>query len=173
MGEILLVPGSTFSLLAGATLGPWLGALAAWLGAALSAAVAFHIGRHLGEDSVEWLARSHPRLKAVRQRMVEQGWRWVAALRISPVVPYAMQTYLAGVSSIRFLPSWLASLLAMGPTILLYTWAGHTGAEVALASAGEDPLTRGEWLGLVAAAVVVLVVTVGWRLKARSGQDQA
>jgi len=168
VGELVLIPGSTFSLLAGAVLGPWHGGFTAWLGAATSSAVAFSIARSVGDGAMASLAADRPRLQAIRDRMAVGGWRWVAALRIFPIVPYAVQNYLAGISSIRFAPYWLASLVAMVPTIMLYAWAGHTGAQLALAESGISPLTTGEWLGLGFAVLAVVVVSLFARQRLRS-----
>ena len=171
LGELLLIPGSTVSLLAGAVLGPWFGSLAVWLGASTSAALAFLLSRALGERGVARLAAAHPRFAALRARLGTRGWRWVVVLRLFPVVPYAVQNYVAGLSPLPFGPYLLASVIGMIPAVVLYAWAGFTGAEVALAAAGEDPLTASEWLGLlgIAALAVGLGAVARRRLRQAAG----
>jgi uncharacterized membrane protein YdjX (TVP38/TMEM64 family) len=168
LGELLLIPGSTVSLLAGAALGPWLGSLAVWLGASSSAALAFLLARALGEQGMARFAARHPKVAAVRDRLGRRGWRWVVVLRLFPVVPYAVQNYAAGLTSLPFGPYLLASVVGMVPAVVLYAWAGFTGAEVALASAGADPLRPAEWLGL--AAVGLLAMALGGLVRRRLRQ---
>ena len=172
LGELLLIPGSTVSLLAGAALGPWLGSLAVWLGASTSAAVAFLLARALGEQGVARFAARHPRVAAVRQRLGRRGWRWVVVLRLFPVVPYAVQNYVAGLTPLPFGPYLAASVVGMVPAVVLYAWAGFTGAEVALASAGADPLRPAEWLGLAAVGLLSVVLGGLVRLRLRRAARQ-
>lgn len=152
--ELALVPGSAICLLSGALLGPWLGTVAAWMGAMTSATLAFLISRHVASGAVEALAARSPRLRRVRQRMGRRGWRWVAALRLFPVVPYTVQNYVAGLTPIPLRQYLGASAVAMVPGVTLYAWTGYTGAEVVRAAAGVDPLEREEVLGLLLVAVL-------------------
>lgn len=163
--ELVLIPGSLIALLAGAILGPALGSVAVWVGACTSASVAFGVTRHLTGPQIAALAERAPRIGRLRRALSNHGWRWVAALRLFPVVPFAVQNYVAGLSGVGFGPYLAASAIAMIPGVILYSWAGHTGAEVALAAAGEDPLTPQEWGGLL--IVAALTVWVGRLVRRR------
>ncbi len=152
--ELMLVPGSPVSLLAGAMLGPLHGGLAVWLGASTSAALGFLLSRAIGARRLEGFASRHPRMEAALSRLRVGGWRWVVALRLLPAIPYTAQNTLAGLSGIAFGPYMLASVLAMVPGVLLWAWAGHTGAELSLS--GSQPIEVWEWAGLLLSGLLVL-----------------
>lgn len=170
--ELMFIPGSPVSLLAGAMLGPLAGSLAVWLGANGSAAVGFLLARAIGARRLEGLASRHPLLGAALHRLRVGGWRWVAALRLLPAIPYTAQNSLAGLSGIGFGPYMLASTLAMIPSVILWAWAGHAGAELSLLSEGAPPLRPWEWGGLLLSGALVLVLGIVVRRRVRAVESR-
>jgi uncharacterized membrane protein YdjX (TVP38/TMEM64 family) len=96
-----------------------------------------------------WLA-DRPRLAALDRVIDRGGWRVVALLRLSPLVPFNVQNYFYGLTSIRFVPCVLASWVAMMPGTWLYVGLGVAGR------AGLDALAgRGTGLGPGGVALLV------------------
>lgn len=169
--ELLLIPGSTVSLLAGASLGPLWGALAIGVGVLGSAALGHPLGRLLRRPGLlAWIAR-RPRLHAVEHRLRVGGWRWVLVLRLLPAVPYAAQNYLAGLCGLPYPSFLLVTALAMLPGVTLWTLAGHLGAELSLRSVGLGALRPLEWAGLGVVGLLVLALGghVRWRIRRAEG----
>lgn len=155
---LLLVPGALLTLGAGLLFGVARGTALVLVAATTAAALAFLLARHLARHRVErWAARS-PRFLAIDAAVREQGWKVVALLRLSPLVPFSLSNYLYGLTAVRFWPYVLASAAAMLPGTLLYVSIGAAGRAIT-AGTSRDPL---EWAllagGLLATAAATVLV---------------
>jgi uncharacterized membrane protein YdjX (TVP38/TMEM64 family) len=155
---VLLVPGALLTIGAGLIFGVARAFLVVLAAATLSAALSFLIARHLARARVERWAAGNPRFRAIDAAIREQGWKVVALLRLSPLVPFSLSNYLYGLTAVRLAPYVLASTLAMIPGTLLYVSLGAAGRAVA-AREGRTPL---EWallgVGLLATAAATILV---------------
>ena len=172
---VLLVPASALTIAAGAVFGPIVGTIIASIASNLGAALAFLVGRYLARGLVSRRLRGRPRFEAIDRAVGEGGWRVVALLRLSPLVPFNVQNYLYGLTRIGFWPCVLASGAAMLPGTFLYVYLGHVGrAGVEAASGGGSGRSPAEWaliaVGLI--ATVAVTVYVG-RLAKRAMADRA
>jgi uncharacterized membrane protein YdjX (TVP38/TMEM64 family) len=159
---LLFVPGSVLTIGAGLVFGLLWGTVIVSIASTVAAALAFLIARYLARDRVEALARRNEKFRAIDQAIREKGWRVVALLRLSPLVPFSVSNYLYGLTPVSFGPYVLASWIAMLPATVLYVWIGAAGKAAADAGGGQgkSPL---EWAllgaGLVATAVVTIMIT--------------
>jgi uncharacterized membrane protein YdjX (TVP38/TMEM64 family) len=156
---LLFVPGSLLTIGAGLVFGVLWGTVVVSAASTLAAALAFLIARHLARTRVERLARSDARFHAIDRAIAEKGWKVVALLRLSPLVPFSLSNYLYGLTAVRFLPYVLASWVAMVPGTLLYVWLGAAGGAAAAAGRGQGRTTA-EWALLVAGLLATAAVTV-------------
>jgi uncharacterized membrane protein YdjX (TVP38/TMEM64 family) len=170
---VLLVPGWTLTVAAGALFGPGWGVVAVSWGATLGAALAFLIARYAARRRVAKVIERHPRFDAIDRAISQGGWRVVALMRLTPAVPFNLSNYLFGLTAIRFWPYVLASWLFMLPGAFMYIFFGHVGGE-GLAGISESS-TAGVWIwvarGVGLAAAVALVVYVS-RLALNMMRDQ-
>jgi len=159
---LLFVPGSVLTIGAGLVFGLLWGTVIVSIASTTAAALAFLIARYLARDRVEALARRNTKVRAIDHAIHEKGWRVVALLRLSPLVPFSISNYLYGLTPVAFGPYVLASWIAMLPATVLYVWIGAAGKAAADASGGQgkSPL---EWAllgaGLAATAVVTVMIT--------------
>ena len=159
---LLFVPGSVLTIGAGLVFGLLWGTVIVSIASTTAAALAFLIARYLARDRVEALAKRNPKFRAIDHAIHEKGWRVVALLRLSPLVPFSISNYLYGLTPVAFGPYVLASWIAMLPATVLYVWIGAAGKAAADASGGQgkSPL---EWAllgaGLAATAVVTVMIT--------------
>jgi uncharacterized membrane protein YdjX (TVP38/TMEM64 family) len=155
---LLLVPGSVLTLGAGLIFGVARGTLVVVLAATVASALAFLLARSVARGRVEGWARTSPRFEAIDQAVREQGWKVVALLRLSPLVPFSLSNYLYGLTAVSFWPYVLATAVAIVPGTLLYVSLGAAGRAVA-ARDGRSPL---EWtllgVGLLATAAATVLV---------------
>ncbi len=168
LATVLFVPGIVLTVAAGAIFGILLGTILVSLGSTLGAAAAFLIARYLARRQVADLVRRRPRLAAIDAAIGEGGWRIVALLRLSPVVPFNLQNYLYGLTPVGFGRYVLASWIAMLPGTVMYVYIGHvTGT----ALAGGRERSWIEWMllgaGLLATIAVSIYVTILARRKLR------
>ncbi len=143
------------------------------LASTTAAALAFLIARYVARGRVEALAERNQKFRAIDHAIREKGWRVVALLRLSPLVPFSVSNYLYGLTPVSFGPYVLASWIAMLPATVLYVWIGAAGKAAAEAGGGHgrSPL---EWAllgaGLLAtAAVTVMITRTARRQLARRG----
>lgn len=171
---VALVPGSALTLAAGALFGLVGGTVVASLASTTGAALAFLIGRYLARDRVATKLHHYPRFEAIDKAIGESGWRIVALLRLSPAVPFNVQNYLYGVTSIRFWTCVLTSWLTMLPATFLYVYLGHLGRESLDAAAGGAERSRSpaEWAMLIVGLLATLAVTVYLTYLARKALRQ-
>jgi uncharacterized membrane protein YdjX (TVP38/TMEM64 family) len=158
---LLFVPGSLLTIGAGLVFGLLWGTAIVSVASTAAAALAFLIARYVARRRVEALAKRNEKFRAIDQAIHAKGWRVVALLRLSPLVPFSVSNYLYGLTPVRFGPYVLASWIAMLPATVLYVWIGAAGRAATTADReGRSPL---EWgllgAGLVATAVVTVMVS--------------
>lgn len=165
LASLLLVPAWIFPLVAGAAFGLAWGFAVALASATLAAVAAFLLARYAMRERIAKLARASRAFKAVDQAVAKDGWKIVALLRMSPVLPSALKSYLLGVTRVS-LPDFAgASAAGMVPGMLLKVYIGDTGRGAFVEGGALD------WALLAAGVVatIALSVIVGRKLRARLG----
>lgn len=125
LAVMAFLPGPLFCLLGGALFGPWLGTVVNMAGATLGAALAFLIARYLAADLVE--RHLNGTLRQVKQGVEEEGWRFVALIRLLPVVPYDLTNYAFGVCRIPLGQFVAANVMSLLPRVAAYSYIGYRG----------------------------------------------
>jgi uncharacterized membrane protein YdjX (TVP38/TMEM64 family) len=85
----------------------------------LGATIAFMIARYVASDWVA--ARAGERLARLIRGVEEEGWRFVAFVRLVPLFPFNLVNYAFGLTRIRLGEYALASFVCMAPGALAYT----------------------------------------------------
>jgi uncharacterized membrane protein YdjX (TVP38/TMEM64 family)/rhodanese-related sulfurtransferase len=160
LGTVLFVPGALFGLAGGLLFGPIWGTILNLAGATLGATAAFLVARYVAADWVRQKAGA--RLERLIKGVEEEGWRFVAFMRLVPLIPFNLLNYALGLTRIPLVAYALASLLCMVPGTLAYTWLGYAGRE---AAAGNDPAIRWGLMGLALLAAVAFVPRLLRRIK--------
>jgi len=139
LATVLSLPGAVLTLAGGALFGPLWGTFYSLTGATIGATGAFVIARYLGSD---WVARrAGGRAHQLIEGVEKEGWRFVAFVRLVPLLPFNLLNYALGLTRIRLAHYALASFVFMLPGALAYTYLGYAGRE-AVAGA-EGMLTKG------------------------------
>ncbi len=150
IATVAMVPGSIFDLTGGALFGPYLGTLLDLTGGSLGAAGAFLVGRYLARDWV--VGRAGPRTQSVMRGVDEEGWRFVAFVRLLPIVPYNVMNYLLGLTRIPFHHYMIATVVFMLPSTVVYTYIGYA-SRAAIAGDTDNLYYALIALGLLAAMI--------------------
>ena len=158
VGTVLLVPVSVLTIVAGLVFGLARGFPLVVASATVGASLAFLVARYLVHQRVESFIAERPKFKAVNEAVSEGGWKIVALLRLSPVLPFNLQNYFYGVTDLKFWPCVAATFVGIMPGTLLYVYLGAAGK--AAAGDGGGAL---KWTffaaGLVATVAVAIYVT--------------
>ncbi len=148
LAAVLMVPASLFTLAGGALFGPLWGTLYNLLGATAGATLALLSARCLAGDWVQ--RKTGGWVKRVTDGVEQEGWRFVALLRLVPLFPFALVNYALGLTLIPIRQYVITTFICMIPAAFAYTYVGF---------AGRVALTGGEGLirnGLIALALMAL-----------------
>jgi len=156
LGAVLLLPGAVLAIAAGMLFGPFWGAVYNVLAATVGAVLAFAIARFLAPN---WAARAvegRVGLTAMMQSIDAEGWRFVAFVRLMPVLPYNLLNYALGLTSIRLSHFTLATLVFMIPIDVAYSYLGYAGYQ---ALSGETGAMRSTLIAVGLFATLLFVPT--------------
>lgn len=152
IGTVLFFSGAILSLAGGALFGPIWGTLWNLLGATLGATLAFLLARSM---AAEWVAqRLGGRLRRLVDGVTTEGWRFVALMRLVPLVPFNLLNYALGLTGISLRAYVLTSAVCMLPGAIAYTWLGYAGRS---AVAGDASALRYGLLGLGVLAMIAFL----------------
>ena len=161
-GAVLFLPGLVFTLAGGILFGPLYGTLYNLTGATLGASLAFLTARYIASD---WVAqRTGKHLLQLKNGVEEEGWRFVAFVRLVPLFPFNLLNYALGLTNIRLSHYIISSFVFMTPGGAAYTYLGYAGREVA--GGGED-VVRKALLAIAVVATIAFASRVIRRLRQR------
>ena len=152
LGTVFFLPGSVLTLAGGALFGPVMGTFYNLTGATLGATLSFLIARYLVSDWVE--RKTGGRIRQLKEGVENEGWHFVAFVRLVPLFPFNLLNYALGLTRIKLSHYVIASYLFMLPGAIAYTYLGYVGRE---AVAGEQGLIQKGLLALALLAVVVFL----------------
>ncbi len=127
LSTVLLMPGSLPTLAGGALFGPLWGTLYNLTGATLGATLAFLLARYLGGAWVQ--KRTTGRIEQLKQGVQDEGWRFVAFVRLVPLFPFNLLNYGLGLTRLKLWHYVVTSYVCMLPASLAYTYVGYAGSE--------------------------------------------
>ena len=149
IAAVFFLPGLLFTLAGGALFGPVYGTIYNLVGATLGATLAFLTARYIAYD---WVTqRTGNRLRQLVEGVEEEGWRFVAFVRLVPLFPFNLLNYALGLTKLRLSHYIITTFVFMAPAGAAYTYLGYAGRE--MAGGGEDFIQK----SLLALAVVAAI----------------
>lgn len=103
--------------------GWWQGAILSWSSAMLGAAICFYISRILGRDVVEKLT-SKTGLESIDLFFEKHGKHSILIARLLPFISFDIVSYAAGLTSMDFIPFFIATGLGQLPATIVYSYVG-------------------------------------------------
>jgi len=152
VGTVFFFPGSVLTLAGGAVFGPVLGTFLNLTSATIGAALAFLVARYLASDWVE--EKTGGRLKQLKDGVENEGWRFVAFVRLVPLFPFNLLNYALGLTRIKFSHYLIATYICMLPGAIAYTYLGYAGRE---AVGGGEDLIQKAMMALALLAIVAFL----------------
>jgi len=152
VATVLFIPGSLLSLSGGALFGPVHGTLYNLTGATLGATIAFILARYVFSTWVERKSGQH--LQKIQCGVKNEGWRFIAFVRLMPLLPFNLLNYILGITRISLLTNVIISFICMAPATLAFTYTGYVGREVLL---GGDNLIQEGMIALTVIAAVLFL----------------
>ncbi|MCO5552384.1 hypothetical protein L7F22_005895 [Adiantum nelumboides] len=139
--EVLAIPAIPLTMSAGLLFGTFTGTIIVSISGTIAATAAFLIARYLARDRILKLTAGNKKFMAIDKALGEKGFRVVALLRLSPLLPFSLGNYLYGLTSVELVPYVLGSWLGMLPGTWAYVSAGAVGR--ALIREAENPFSGG------------------------------
>lgn len=104
-------------------LGLFVATVVSMLGSCLGAVICFLLGRYLMRETVQQWVRKYPLFDAINVAAKEQGFKIMAMLYLTPVIPLGLVSYMCGTTSMNIYAFALAKIFAL-PLYLIYTFMG-------------------------------------------------
>ena len=137
--------------LANANLFGWVkGAVLSWSSAMAGAAICFYIARILGRDTAEKLT-SKAGLNSIDKFFERYGTHSILIARLLPFISFDLVSYAAGLTSMKFLPFFVATGLGQLPATIVYSYVGG------MLTGGAQMLMTGLLILFALSAVVVML----------------
>ncbi|NML66215.1 VTT domain-containing protein [Hymenobacter sp. RP-2-7] len=163
---LALTPTTFVAIVSGYFLG-WPGLPGMVAAYALAAALGYELALRLDQGKLRHFMLGFPKAGAVLSELHQQSWQLIVLTRLSPVLPFALMTFvlaLVGVPRGRFLG---ASVLGMLPRSLFFYWLGTEASDVLALLRNPDQGTASKLLliGLVIASLLGLYLLFNRALK--------
>lgn len=134
---------------------------------ALAAALGYELAHRLDQGKLRGFLLRFPKADAVLGELHQQSWQLIMLTRLSPVLPFALMTFvlsIVGVPRGRFLA---ASVLGMLPRSLFFYWLGTEASDVLALLRNPEEGTGSKLLliGLVVASLLGLYLLFDRALK--------
>ena len=126
---LLFLPITPFPMAAGAIFG-WWGIPIAYFSALAGSIIAFLISRGFGKEYAAKICAKRPIVGALERVVVKGGLRLVLLIRLSGVLPFAVQNYAFGLTALDRRSYIWASLIGLLPGAIIKVWIGKTSMDV-------------------------------------------
>lgn len=160
---VLMLPGSLLTVGAGLAYGPVLGTLLVSPVSVTAATLAFLLGRTVARDWVATRTGRDARFAAIDAAIGRHGFKIVALLRLSPVIPFNFLNYALGLTGVGLRDYVVGSFIGMLPGTLLYVYLGSLVTSLTALGSNRGPAGTAQrtlyWAGLGATVVVTLFLT--------------
>ncbi len=155
VATLLFVPARILTLAAGALFGIVGGFLLVYAAAMAAAVAAFFLARWAPRKRVNRFFARHALLRTVDKALRKAGWKVVALMHLSPLVPFTVQNYFYGAAKVSFAQFAAGTALGIIPGTLV---------EVALGATGRAAASGGAAHWAMLGAGVAATVAVTWYL---------
>jgi len=127
--------------------------------ATIGAALAFVIARRFAREWVSSWARKRPYIQALDRAVAAEGWKVVGLLRLSPAIPFTLQNYVFGATSISAAEFVVSTFFGIIPGTILYVYIGTLGRAAATREEFSTPQIVLFSIGLLATVIAIVIVT--------------
>lgn len=153
----LCLPSSAGTWLAGALFGTWIGGAVAFVGTLVATVAGYSLARTIAKRPAQRLFGEHRLLRALKQR---DDITTLFQLRLIPVAPFAVLTYVAGIAGVSLRKLLLATVLGGLPACLAHAFVG-TQLMQGLTSSSADSKRALLLAGVVTLGMLLVSIVVG------------
>jgi uncharacterized membrane protein YdjX (TVP38/TMEM64 family) len=167
LGIAFCLPSNAGTWLAGALFGVWLGAALAFAGGLLATVIGYLTARTIARGPARRLFGEHRLLRALKER---DDIGTLFQLRVIPMAPFAVLTYVAGIAGVSLRRLVLATAIGGVPACLAHAFIGTQLMRGLTSTSGDAP--RALMLaGFVTATMLTASLVVGIVRRRRSAHN--
>lgn len=155
LSTVVGLPATFFPIAGGAIFGLVWGSVWALTGATVGAMGAFWLARYLLHDWADRKFGNHKYVTKFNQAVQANPISFVLAVRLAPFSPFSFINFLFGLTSIDTWSYGFGTFVGLIPSIILYTWFGVAGDQLAV-SGNPIPIILVS-LGLVLLSVLPIL----------------
>lgn len=146
--------------------GWWQGAILSWSSAMLGALICFYISRILGRDVVEKLT-SKVGLESVDEFFKKYGRQSILIARLLPFMSFDLVSYAAGLTSMAFIPFFIATGIGQLPATIVYSYVGG------MLTGGAQLLVTGLLILFAVSIFIVLIRKIYYSREANKVKEES
>jgi uncharacterized membrane protein YdjX (TVP38/TMEM64 family) len=161
---IILFPVSLLTLASGLLFGPWWGTLYSLIGATAGALAATALARYFLSDYIQ--NKSSSLVKKVIDGVDNEGWHFVAFVRLVPIFPFVFVNYAFGLTKINLIIYTVTNFICMLPGSFAYTYLGYLGKSAATDDAHQLVIKI-----LICIAIFVSIIFLGKLIKNKRNKE--
>ncbi len=163
VATVLFLPGLLITLAGGLLFGALWGTLYNVIGAVIGSTLAFYIARYIASD---WVTnKTGGKVKQLIDGVNNQGWKFIAVVRLVPLLPFNLLNYALGLTRIPVWDYIWASALFMLPGTFVYTYVGSLG-EAVIQGNGKNMAAK----IMLGVALIVVMSLIPWFIKKCKGK---
>ncbi|KAA5542052.1 VTT domain-containing protein [Adhaeribacter rhizoryzae] len=149
-----LTPTTFIALLTGFYLG-WAGFPGVVISYALASLIGYQLAQIIDQGKLLKFVNHFEKAAAVMEELKHQSWSLIILTRISPVLPFALMTFILAMMKVNKRKFLLASIVGMLPRTLFFFWLGTQAQDIILLLQDSDTGTSGKLLVIALIAISV------------------
>ncbi len=153
---------SVLTVIAGILFEPPLAVTVVLVSLVVSFMTTYLLAKYFAAGWVEARLNKVPASKALMAAVEQHGFRMLVLMRLNPFVPGIVNGYGFGMTSIRPLPYFVASLLGSLPLTLIYLYLGWAGGKTVLHPGTEPPAVQSGTMIFGIAVSVLMLIAIAW-----------
>lgn len=158
---LLLLPISPLHVGIGFIFGPWAGGLIAWIAYAVGCVPPFLLARiPMLAERFRSMRRRADVLDGVFCAVESEPFKLIVCLRLSPMLPSTLNSYLLGLTNVKLSAYFLASLVGSAPNVCAYVYIGTMLESLADIAAGRVKRSPLSWALLLTGGVATVAMLV-------------
>lgn len=121
---IVILPIGLFSVLGGVMFGAFWGTVYTILGSTIGSVIAYYMARYWGKDWVEGFLKGN--MTKLDEHCREKGFVVTFLMRVIPILPCDVVSYICGLSEIKLKDFVLGTFLGIIPGTFIYSYFGNS-----------------------------------------------
>lgn len=149
-----LTPTTFVALLTGFYLG-WPGFPGVVISYGLASLIGYYLAQIIDQGKLLKFVNHFDKAAAVMEELKHQSWSLIILTRISPVLPFALMTFVLAMMKVNRRKFLLASIVGMLPRTLFFFWLGAQAQDIILLLQNSNTGTSGKLLLIALIAISV------------------